>query len=55
MINYESSDFTKVSAFFRSQLLTQLFEVPVDENLLLNIEEEISIDAELEALLAEVA
>lgn len=55
MMKYESTEFAKVSAYFRSALITQLFEEPVDEDLLLNIEEEICIDAELEALLAEVA
>lgn len=55
MIKYESVEFAKVSAYFRSIMMEKLFEQPVNENLLLDIEEEVCIDAELEALLAEAA
>lgn len=52
MIKFDSSAFQKVSAFFRVAPFTQFFDEPVEDDVLKALDQEISVDDELAALLA---
>lgn len=52
MIKFDSSNFQKVSAYFRVLPISTFFDEPVDIDVLQAVEADVSIDAELAALLS---